>query len=333
MFVFDGHADTAIFICDEGRDIGARGGRGHLDLERMREAGWLAQWFALFPHPRFCAQGGAIRRVLELADAIAQTAARLPDRMALCTTADEVLRAVESGRIAAMRSIEGGHAIENSLAVLRQYHALGVRAMTLTWNNSTDWADACMEQPRAGGLTEFGVAVVREMERLGMLVDVSHVHEETFWAVLRVVRRPVIASHSSCRALCDHPRNLRDEQLRAIAGTGGIVCINFYSMFVSEEFRRAAAAAGADEDVLAAMPRPPFECLLDHLDHAIRVAGADHVGVGADFDGVSSLPDGVDDCRAWPRIAEGLRRRGHSDTVIAKVAGANMLRVVRKVCG
>jgi len=253
--------------------------------------------------------------------------------------------------------VEGGHAIESSLDRLRELHARGVRYLTLTWNNGVPWAGSAVGEggTRTGGLTDFGREVVREMNRLGMLVDLSHVSDSTFFDAVAISRAPVIASHSSARALARSPRNLSDEQLRAVARTGGVVNVNFFSRFLDDEYRareeaveaRVAAAraeprSGTDsaaatrvaalrDSLLAAIPQTPFGVLIDHIDHIARVAGVDHVGIGSDFDGVSALPDGMEDVTRLPRIAQALLDRGWSEADVKKMLGGNMLRVMTRV--
>jgi membrane dipeptidase len=260
--------------------------------------------------------------------------------------------------------IEGGHAIENSLALLRNYYALGVRYMTLTWANSNDWADSSGDLddpaiPHHNGLTPFGHEVIAEMNRLGMMIDVSHASDATLADVLAVTRAPILASHSAARALTDSPRNLTDDQLRAIAATGGAIMVNFYSAFIDETYRQAVltirdqrsaehvalaaeyaarsepipfhAANAIDRKYAAALPRPPLSSLIDHFDHIIRIAGVDHVGIGTDFDGISSMPEGIDSAADLPKITEALLARGHSPQDLHKLLGGNLMRVFAAV--
>ncbi len=338
--VVDGHADTIGRALDKGEDLSRRT-RGHIDLPKMRAGGLDAQFFACWIEPRHVKAGTCAKRTLQMIDAIR----RVPG-LTVAVSADDVRRAAAAGKPAAIPCIEGGHAIENDLGVMRTFAALGVRYMTLTWNNSTDWADACAERPRHNGLTKFGREVVREMNRTGVIVDISHVHQVTFWAALAATRRPVMASHSCARALCDHRRNLWDPQLRAVGRNRGVVCVNFYSSFISQSFKDASdplwkardrEQRGRDlpgihrkyERMEAKLPRPPLSVLLDHIDHIARIAGVDHVGLGSDFDGVSSLPVGVEDCSKLPAITRGLRARGWKPRDIRKVLGENVLRVMK----
>jgi membrane dipeptidase len=283
---------------------------------------------------------------------------RHPDRLLFATTAADVRRAKREGKIAILIGVEGGHAIESSLDRLRELHAHGVRYLTLTWNNGVPWAGSSLGEDgtRTGGLTAFGRDVVREMNRLGMLVDLSHVSDSTFYDALAVSTVPVIASHSSARALSDFPRNLSDDQLRAIARNGGVVNVNFFSRFLDSQYRARAEAVDAEiaaarralgpgpdsaaasarlsarrASLLAALPQTPFSVLIDHIDHVARVAGVDHVGLGSDFDGVSALPLGIEDVTRLPRIAQGLLDRGYSESDVTKILGGNMLRVMTRV--
>ncbi|HEX6773870.1 MAG TPA: dipeptidase, partial [Acidobacteriaceae bacterium] len=268
-------------------------------------------------------------------------------------------------KLAALMGIEGGHSIENSLGLLRDYYRLGVRYMTLTWSNSNDWADSSgdINNPKVHhtqeGLTEFGKDVVYEMNRLGMMVDISHVSDKTFYRTLILSRAPVIASHSSSRALTNAPRNMTDEMLRALANNGGVVQANFYSAFISESWRKAwdaqkperqaaqkaaeekAKAEGRpmtysqedaiDKEWAAKIPRPPLSDLIDHIDHMVKVAGIDHVGIGSDFDGISSAPEGIDSAADLPKITAALKARGYSEADCRKIMGGNLLRVFAQV--
>jgi membrane dipeptidase len=356
--VVDGHADTIGRFLDEGEDLGSETGRGHLDLPRMFRGGLDAQFLSCWVEPKYQERGESARRAFRMIDAVKRWAARHPDRLSLARTAADVRRAAGEGKVCGILCIEGGHAIEDDLALLRSFHELGVRYLTLTWNHSTSWAGAARDPAARHGLTDFGREVVREMNRIGMLVDLSHVSERTFYDALEVSDTPVICSHSSVRALCDHPRNLTDDQLRALARNGGVVGVNFYSGFLSQKFydgkkavdeadeaarRRAREAFAHDPAALdaalrdlarkndraeAAMPRPPLDLLVDHLAHAARVAGIDHVGLGSDFDGISNLPEGVDDCSQLPNLTVRLLERGFSESDVLKILGENFLRVM-----
>ncbi|MBI4481469.1 MAG: membrane dipeptidase [Acidobacteria bacterium] len=354
--VVDTHADTLQRVLFGGVDLGQRLSTGHLDLPRMKEGGLDAQFFAVWVDSVFSGPV-AIKQTLRLIDCVNQLVARYPDRVVLARTAEEVEAAALSGRIAALMGIEGGHAIDDDLRVLRVFHGLGVRYMTLTWSNTNHWADSSGDKRVHGGLTEFGRQVVREMNRIGMIVDISHVSDETFYEVLRVTKQPVIASHSSCRALTQVPRNMTDDMLRALAKNGGVIGINFYSAFLDSEFarksregdggrrmRELARKYRGDPDRLAAeryklfenpssVPPPPLKVLIDHIHHAVQVAGVDHVGLGSDFDGIDSAPRGMEDVTRLPQITSELLQRGYAEKEVRKILGENFLRVLREVTG
>ena len=358
----DMHNDMPTKVLDEGYDPDvrhpagfARGTEGHTDLPRLLESGLTAVFLAAWvdaPYAR-ATPDASFARALRFVDDIRAFAARHPERALLATTAADVRRAKREGRLAVLIGVEGGHAIEASLDNLRELYRLGACYLTLTWNNGNQWAGSSIgvDGTRTGGLTPFGREVIAEMNRLGMLVDVSHVSDATLDDVIAASTMPVIASHSSARALADHPRNLADDQLRAIARTGGVVNVNFYPRFIDAahlaawrriereleeaEVRLAAAAepARAAHDavrrgLLATLPETPFTVIVDHLDHVARVAGVDHVGIGSDFDGVGSLPRDMEDVTALPRLADALLARGWSEPDVAKALGGNMLRVM-----
>lgn len=365
--VIDAHADTPQRFLDEHFDLADPLNGGNFNLESARKGDLGAEFFAIWVEPgRY--KGQYARRALELIDAVKAQVVRHADQMELVTSAEGIERAHREQRFAALIGIEGGHAIEDSLEMLRQYYALGARYMTLTWNNSNGWADSSGDTDDASvphtkdGLSAFGEEVVREMNQLGMMVDVSHVSDKTFFRVLSVSRAPVIASHSNARALCDAPRNLTDEMLRAVANSGGVVMANFFSAFLSPVYREALkkmqpeidkALADAETKAKAEgrlftyvdetkvrrgfmdrIPRPPFSVLIDHVDHIARVAGVDHVGLGSDFDGVfGQLPEGMDSPADFPKITAALMERGYSAADCGKILGGNLLRVFREVEG
>ena len=356
--VVDTHSDTTpLFQDPEWRfDQRHAAHETHMDLPRIREGGLDVQFWSIYMGQRE-GDGRALREALERIDAVWEMARRHPDDVVVTGSVAEIRRAVASGRLASVMGIEGGHIIEDKLSALRMFHRLGVRYMTLTHSFHTNWADSSgtgeVPEPVHGGLTPFGEEIVLEMNRLGMMVDVSHVSDDTFRDVIRVTRSPVIASHSSCRALADHPRNMSDEMLRALAENGGVVMINFYSGYLDMEvnarsrehfapLREQFAAIRqqyegdflgrmrASREIYAANPWPQttFDVLLDHFDHAIGVAGPDHVGIGADWDGVPSMPAGMDDVTRLPALSAGLLERGHSRETVIKVLGENLLRVM-----
>ena len=295
---------------------------------------------------------------LRFLDAVEEQIRRHADDLTLATSAAGVREARERGKIAILLGVEGGHAIDNDLGVLRQFAARGVRYMTLTHNAATDWADSSNAAPRHNGLTEFGREVVREMNRLGMMVDVSHVSDQTFRDVLETSRAPVIASHSCCRAICDAPRNLSDDQILALAALGGVFHMTFHSAFLSQEYADASRAMASENALLklaantkfgeneaqkliegqktsdewtraGKLPRVGWEKIIEHIDHAVRLAGTDHVGLGSDFDG-AFMPEGLEDAAQFPRITEGLLGLGYGEADIAKILGGNTLRALEE---
>jgi len=361
--VIDTHADTPQRFADEAWDFTGPLGHGMLNLEAARCGNLAAEFVAIWPEPTAW-QGRFAHRTLTLIDAVYEQVRRHPDELALCTSPEEIMAARGAGKFGVLMGIEGGHAIENSLALLRSYYALGVRYMTLTWANSNDWADSSgdlgePDVPHHNGLTSFGRDVIAEMNRLGMMVDVSHVSDKTLADVLALTSAPVLASHSCARALADSARNLYDDQLRAIAATGGVVMVNFYSAFIDENYRRAHtdfkaersaahatleqqyakrgmpvpyhASNAIDIEYAARIPRPPLGSLVAQFEHIIRVAGIDHVGIGSDFDGISSLPEGIDSAADLPKITAALSDRGYSDEDLRKLLGGNLMRVFGEV--
>ncbi len=354
--LIDGHNDLAWRIRTAGKpsgDVAAYDLRqrtpGHTDLARLAEGRVGAQfWAAYLPGDL---EGGRFARVLlEQIDIIRQVIARYPDRLALALSADDIEREFKRGRIASLIGMEGGHGIENSLGVLRACYALGARYLTLTHNVTTDWADAALGAPRHGGLTAFGREVVREMNRLGMLVDLSHVSPDTMGAALDVTRAPLIFSHAGARSLVDHPRNVPDTILVRVRANGGIVMVTFVPPFVSaeaaafeqrreaEEKRLSASVADAAErsraleawDAASPRPHATLAQVADHIQHVRDVAGADHVGIGSDLDGIDHVPVGLEDVSKFPDLLAELARRGWSDEDLAKLAGGNLLRVLRE---
>lgn len=352
--VIDTHNDITTPMTNDDYDLsGTPPTPYHTSIERMKEGGLNAEFFSLYVRPWYVAHGGAARRTLDMIDSVYRAVERHPDDLMFATSAADIRRAKKQNKIAALMGIEGGHAIENSLAALREFYRLGVRYMTLTWNNPNDWADANRGEQKHNGLTDFGKDVVREMNRLGMLVDVSHVSDKTMSDALDVSKAPIIASHSSARAISDVPRNIPDDLLKRIAKNGGVVQVNFYSVFVDTATVSPQSAARdvrlkAQQDVLnekykndperlaeesdkleAANPLPPLPIskLIDHIDHIVKVAGIDHVGIGADFDGANDMPEGAQDVSMLPNITYELLKRGYSEQDIRKILGENFLRV------
>ena len=370
--MIDGHADTAQRFLDDRWDFSDPLGHGMLNLDSARKGGLASEFFAIWVDPSEY-EGRFAPRTLQLIDAVHEQVRRHPRQLSFCRTADEIEQACASGRFAVLLGLEGGHSIEHSLSLLRTYYRLGIRYMTLTWARSVGWADSCgdlgdphdlkdLNAPqilRANGLSDFGHEVIREMNRLGMMIDVSHASDETFWAVVKASSAPAIASHSSARALTPAPRNLTDDQLGAIRDCGGIVMVNFFPAFIDERWhqawnslkperetaqRKAAAPFRArsepvpfaisnaiDREFAARIARAPFSSLIDHFEHIIHIAGAGHVGIGSDFDGIPATPEGIDSAADLPRIADALFARGISKETIAGVFGGNLLRVFRTV--
>jgi membrane dipeptidase len=329
--VIDTHNDITSAITDDGFDIGARdtSGKNQTDIPRMKEGGLKAEFFAIYVAAKYAKEGGSARRAMEMIDGVYEQARRHPESLEMASGADDIRRIHKSGRIAALMGIEGGHAIEDSLPALRLFYKLGVRYMTLTHTNSNNWADSAggignPPQIRHHGLSEFGKEVVREMNRLGMMVDISHVGDETFQDVIEVTQSPVIASHSSCRALTNVPRNLTDEMLKALAKNGGVIQINFYNGFINTEYAKPGNPVPTKSAQTATL-----DMLMAHFEHAIKIAGIDHVGIGSDFDGVDGLlPPGMEDISKLPTITYELLKRGHSEADVKKVLGENLLRVL-----
>ena len=358
--VVDTHEDVAEQLEKEWVDIGVRQKTGHVDIPRWREAGVTAPFLAAYVSSSYAESGKAAGKALGSIDLIHRLVESHPKDLVLADTVASVRAAKKDGKIAVLIGIEGGHAIEDSLAALSSFHRLGARYMTLTHTNTNDWADSSGSfwsfsfDPKKyavhDGLTDFGRQVVLEMNRLGMLVDVSHVSDKTIADVLEVSRAPVFASHSSCRALADMPRNLTDGQIQAIAARGGVVMINFSSTFVDQKVvddfkaRKAALAPKAaelaerykddpkkrDAEISALLenaqrPRASWTAVVDHIERVIRIAGPQAVGLGTDYDGIDDPPDGLEDVSKLPVVAEELLRRGHSEDVVRGVLGENFL--------
>ncbi len=351
----DTHIDTLQRVLIEDVEIGERLPGGHVDIPRLKAGGVNTPFFALWV-PTYYKGSEAVRRTLQLRDAMQRVFDLHPRQIELATTVADVERITRTGKIAAVLTIEGGHQIADDLAVLRVYHKLGIRSMTLTHFRNNNWADSSTDKPVHNGLTDFGKEVVREMNRLGMLVDISHVADKTFFDTLAVTTKPVIASHSSCRVLSDVPRNMSDEQLRAVAKNGGVVGINFGSGFLSQKAAEALKKSisarvetevnltGKELDEYAAAdhrrgsgrsegPPASLEDAVAHIEHVAKIAGIDHVGIGSDYDGVGSVPIGLEDISKMPALAAALRKRGYSDADIRKIMGGNFLRVMRQVFG
>jgi membrane dipeptidase len=332
--VVDTHNDITSPMTDEGFDLGARdkSGKTQTDIPRMKEGGLDAEFFAIYVAAKYAKEGGSARRAMDMINDVYEQTRRHPESLEMAFTSGDIRRIHKNGKISALMGIEGGHAIEDSLSALRQFYKLGVRYMTLTHTNTNNWADSAgginnPAEKRHGGLSDFGREVVREMNRLGMMVDISHVGDDTFWDVIETSQAPVIASHSSCRNLTNVSRNLTDDMLKALAKNRGVVMINFYSGFINTEYAKPGTPAPAK-----AANKSTMDMLMQHFEHAIKVAGIDHVGIGSDFDGVDGmLPAGMEDVSKLPVITYELLKRGYSDTDVKKVLGENFLRVMAEV--
>jgi membrane dipeptidase len=364
--IVDTHADTPQRFLDEGFDIGSTDPKdaGHISLDKARRGNLGAEFFSIWVEPE-TNQGHFARHTFDLIDSVYEQAARHPDRMMMAFSVADIERAHREHKLAALMGIEGGHSIENDIHLLRDYYRLGVRYMTLSWSNTNEWADSSGDindekVQHHNGLTDFGKQVVLEMNRLGMMVDISHVADKTFFDAIATTKAPVIASHSSSRALVNAPRNMTDDMLKSVAKNGGVVQVNFFNAFDDEGFKKAEDAQRKDEteavkqyteklkaegktvtyvDVdrierewMAKVPRPPLKSLIDHIDHIAKVAGVDHVGLGSDFDGVSgATPQGIDSAADLPKITQALLDLGYSEGDIKKILGGNLLRVFGEV--
>jgi membrane dipeptidase len=350
----------------EGFDIGTRArpgtGTGHTDVTRLKEGGVGAQFFAVYVAASYVNGNRSANRTLEMIDTVRHDIIeRYPNDFMLATSVKDIDEAHRRGKIAALMGIEGGHAIEDSLRLLRDYYDLGIRYMTLTHSNTNNWADSSGDVSDAkikhhDGLTDFGKQVVLEMNRLGMMVDISHVADKTFWDALAVSKAPIFASHSSCRALANHARNMTDDMIIALAKKGGVVQVNFYCGFISQKFRDNDAAdtkaldarmaretAGKnlsepDRQILSEklrkelnLSRATLADVVDHIDHIRKIAGIDAIGLGGDFDGVSCTPIGLEDVSKYPNLTRALLEKGYSADDIRKIYGGNFLRVMRAV--
>src|ERR1700692_4697834 len=360
--VVDTHADTPQRFLDDGFDIGSTDPHdvGHLSLDKARRGNLGAEFFSIWVDPE-TNKGHFAQHTFDLIDSVYEQASHHPDRMMMAFSVDDIERAHKEHKLAALMGIEGGHSIENDMHLLRDYYRLGVRYMTLSWSNTNEWADSSGDIndekiQHHNGLTDNGKQIVTEMNRLGILVDISHVADKTFYDAIAVSKAPVIASHSSARALTNHPRHMTADMLRAVAKNGGVVQVNFYNAFIDENYRKAAQAQSNERDAAvksytdqlkasgktvtyldadrierecaAQIPRPPLSSLIDHIGHVAKVAGIDYVGLGSDFDGVSgATPQGIDSAADLPKITQALLDRGYSADDIRKILGGNLLRV------
>lgn len=356
--VVDTHVDTTQRFLDGKFDLGVRNSRGSVDLPRLKEGGVDAVFFAAWIPSKIRGPEAVHRAEVQIA-AVREEVAKHSKEMVLATTADGIRAAYKDGKVAALMAVEGGHMINSDLNVLRGFAASGVRYMTLTHSGNCEWADASTAAPAHNGLSAFGKQVITEMNRLGMMVDISHVSDKTFYDVLEISKAPLIASHSSCKALCNTPRNLTDKMMKDLAARGGVVQINFHVGFLSQVFRNAEKAhpewekgiamearkaCGDNEACLllegdrvtreyvdqGKLPKVEWTEIIDHIDHAVKVVGADHVGLGSDFDG-ANMPYGMEDATKLPKITEALLQKGYSEGDVRKILGENTLRLMAEV--
>ncbi len=353
--VIDMHADTIQRVLDEGADLAVGADGWHLDLNLMRTGGIDAQFFSIWPDPHEFWGQAAYERTSALIGAVDAQLEKHPHLLERALTAADIRRIENDGKIAALMGIEGGHAINDDLDALREFHARGVRYMTLTHSRTTNWAGSSgHEVGRNTGLSKFGCEVVREMNRLGMLVDISHVSDKTFWEVLDVATKPVIASHSGARSLSNHFRNMTDDMIRAVAKADGVVCVVFYPIFLDENYAQAARAIFAQlkpqfieieatlDPIAASYAKDrlstqalrdrvapmPLARLADHIEHIAKLVGPDHVGLGSDFDGINCVPEGLETGAQMPALTKELARRGFDEEALMKILGGNILRVM-----
>jgi len=355
--VLDTHDDTTQRFFSTDFDIAKRNADGSIDIPRMREGGMNAIFFSIWIDGRIMGPP-AVQKALDQIDAVHENVRRNSKDMAFCRTADDVRRAHAQGKIAALMGVEGGHMIGNDIRVVRIFGDLGVRYMTLSHFYNDEWADSSTDKPAHNGLTDYGKEIVREMNRQGIMVDISHVSDKTFYDALEISKAPLIASHSSCRALCNHVRDMSDDMIKALAAKGGVIQINYEMSFIDQAYKDASdklsggvvaifdrlkKECGDNEDCIGKkmaemqrqavaegkLPHVSWERIIDHIDHAVKLVGSDHVGLGSDFDG-ASMPEGMEDASKLPKITEALMRKGYSDDDIRKILGGNVLRVMEQ---
>ena len=355
--VLDTHDDTTQRFFSKNFDLGKRNPDGHIDIPRMKEGGMNAIFFSIWIDGRTMGPA-AIQKALDQIDAVHENVRKNSKDLMFARTAADVHKAHAEGKIAALIGVEGGHMIGNDIRMVRIFSDLGVRYMTLSHFYNDEWAASSTDKPAHNGLTDYGKEIVREMNRQGMMVDISHVSDKTFYDALEVSKAPLIASHSSCRAICNHPRDMTDEMIKALAAKGGVIQINYEKSFIDEAYRQASEKVsggvvamfdqlkkecGDDEECLGKkmqemerkataegkLPHVSWEKIVDHIDHVVKLVGADHVGLGSDFDG-ATMPEGMDDCTHLPKITEALMRKGYRDDDIRKILGGNLLRVMEQ---
>jgi membrane dipeptidase len=327
MIVCDAHCDTVDRLMGGNADLGVRSNHGHIDIPRLIEGGVDVQVFASCIGGPGKPKGYYVDLTWKMLETLRSQIAKNLKSISLATRLSDIRKARQNHKISAILAIESGQSIENDLNNLRHFYIRGVRIMTLTWK-STDWADASQQSMKHNGLTDFGKNVVKEMNKLGMIIDVSHSADKTVLDVLKISNEPIIASHSCAKALCDHPRNLTDRLIKDIASSGGIICVNFYPLFLDQKFK-------TDSDKKRNPELPSFTKIIDHIEHIIRVGGIDSVGLGSDFDGMASIspPKGLENVTKMPKITEALLARGYAEEEIVKIMGGNFLRIFGQVCG
>jgi membrane dipeptidase len=357
--IVDTHADTPGRFVDENFDLGQDAGKGYMDFHKIKAGNLGAEFFSIWVEPK-AYKGHEAKRALDMIDSVYEQARLHPDKMLMAFGTQDILNAHRQQKLAALMGVEGGHAIEGDIRILRDYYRLGVRYMTLTWSNTNEIGDSsgdidAKDVTHHDGLTDFGRQVVREMNRMGMMVDISHVADSTFYDTLKVTRAPVIASHSSSRALTNAPRNMTDDMLVALAHNGGVAQVNFFCAFISQKYLDRGKELEAQHDpdyeklrtlfmkehtpevkqqievaqaaLASKLPRPPLSDLIDHIDHIAKIAGVDHVGLGSDFDGIDCAPEGIDSAADLPKITEALYNRGYKAADLEKILGGNLMRV------
>lgn len=356
--VIDLHCDTPIRITREGFDLGQLNDYGQVDIPRMRRGGVTGVFFSIFTTTINQTPKEASKRALEIIAAVKQEVSRHPSDLILAKSTNEIIRAKKENKIAILMGVEGGHMIDSNIDAVQHFFDLGVRYLTLTHNAHTPWADSSAAPPVSNGLTALGREIVRKMNQLGMMVDVSHTSDKTFYDVLETSSAPIIASHSSCRALANHPRNMSDEMLRALAEKDGVVHINYYNSFLDNAFnvsehklddlaskrrkirqlytanpkQREAELRKINREQLTRIGRPPLSRLVDHFEHAAQIAGVEHVGLGSDFDGVrDQLPENMEDISKIPNLVSGLLGRGFTESEVQLILGGNTLRAMQRI--
>jgi membrane dipeptidase len=353
--VLDTHDDTTQRFFSPAYDLAKRNARGSVDIPRMREGGMNAIFFSVWIDSKITGPL-AIEKALDQIDAIHENVKKYSGDLAFARTADEVRRAHSQGKIAVLIGVEGGHMIGDDLRMVRIFGDVGVRYITLSHFHNSEWADSSTDKPAHNGLSDHGKEIVREMNRQGIMVDISHVADKTFYDALAISQAPLIASHSSCRAICNHPRNMSDEMIKALAAKGGVIQINYEMSFLDQAFKDASEkvegdmvksfealmkSCGGDEECQATkmeektremvasgeLPHVGWEKIIEHIDHVVQLVGPDHVGLGSDFDG-ANMPDGMEDCSKLPKITAALLRKGYSEEDVRKILGGNLLRVM-----